>query len=57
MKSKKRKRRYPSNLSERAWRYLKPLLPVSVVGVTSFEIRGTLSHDQAWVPDGAHGRS
>ncbi|VFN01529.1 MAG: P-47 protein [Candidatus Kentron sp. G] len=25
--------------------------------VTSFEIRGTLSHDQAWVPDGAHGRS
>ncbi|VFN01602.1 MAG: polyketide synthase 12/epothilone polyketide synthase D, partial [Candidatus Kentron sp. G] len=24
--------------------------------VTSFEIRGTLSHDQAWVPDGAHGR-
>ena len=26
-------------------------------GVTSFEIRGTLSHDQAWVPDGAHGRS
>ena len=27
------------------------------VSVTSFEIRGTLSHDQAWVPDGAHGRS
>ena len=26
-------------------------------GVTSFEIRGTSSHDQAWVPDGAHGRS
>ncbi|VFN03595.1 MAG: hypothetical protein BECKG1743D_GA0114223_108211, partial [Candidatus Kentron sp. G] len=25
--------------------------------VTSFEIRGTSSHDQAWVPDGAHGRS
>ncbi|VFN06901.1 MAG: hypothetical protein BECKG1743D_GA0114223_113021 [Candidatus Kentron sp. G] len=28
-----------------------------VKSVTSFEIRGTLSHDQAWVPDGAHGRS
>ena len=27
------------------------------LNVTSFEIRGTLSHDQAWVPDGAHGRS
>ncbi|VFN07408.1 MAG: hypothetical protein BECKG1743D_GA0114223_110542 [Candidatus Kentron sp. G] len=29
----------------------------AVAPVTSFEIRGTLSHDQAWVPDGAHGRS
>ncbi|VFN07682.1 MAG: Predicted AAA-ATPase, partial [Candidatus Kentron sp. G] len=30
---------------------------MSDLTVTSFEIRGTLSHDQAWVPDGAHGRS
>lgn len=30
--SKKRKKRYPSNLSEAAWRCLKPLLPVSAVG-------------------------
>lgn len=29
---KKRKKRYPSNLSEGAWRCLKPLLPVSTVG-------------------------
>lgn len=29
---KKRKRRYPSNLSEGAWRYLKPYLPESAVG-------------------------
>ena len=32
-------------------------LEMVFVGVTSFEIRGTSSHDQAWVPDGAHGRS
>lgn len=30
--SKKRKKRYPSSLSEAAWRCLKPLLPVSAVG-------------------------
>src|SRR5512144_571797 len=30
--TKKRKKRYPSNLSEGAWRCLKPLLPVSRVG-------------------------
>lgn len=30
--SKKRKKRYPSNLSDGAWRYLKPHLPVSEVG-------------------------
>ena len=30
---------------------------IEPMGVTSFEIRGTSSHDQAWVPDGAHGRS
>jgi putative transposase len=29
---KKRKKRYPSNLSDGAWRCLKPLLPVSTVG-------------------------
>ncbi|VFN00531.1 MAG: MinD superfamily P-loop ATPase, contains an inserted ferredoxin domain [Candidatus Kentron sp. G] len=29
----------------------------SFLSVTSFEIRGTSPHDQAWVPDGAHGRS
>ncbi|VFN05639.1 MAG: hypothetical protein BECKG1743D_GA0114223_110844 [Candidatus Kentron sp. G] len=32
-------------------------LALPLMTVTSFEIRGTLSHDQAWVPDGAHGRS
>jgi len=32
MSQKKRKKRYPSNLSEGAWRCLKPLLPVSAVG-------------------------
>lgn len=30
--SKKRKQRYPSHLSEGAWRGLKPLLPVPAVG-------------------------
>ena len=33
------------------------LIIPGIYTVTSFEIRGTLSHDQAWVPDGAHGRS
>ena len=32
MTQKKRKKRYPSNLSEGAWRCLKPLLPLSAVG-------------------------
>ena len=30
--TKKRKKRYPSNLSDGAWRYLKPHLPVLTVG-------------------------
>lgn len=30
--TKKRKKRYPSNLSDGAWHYLKPHLPVSAVG-------------------------
>ncbi|SFM67771.1 Transposase [Nitrosomonas communis] len=30
--TKKRKKCYPSNLSDGAWRYLKPYLPVSPVG-------------------------
>ena len=33
------------------------IIQIQEHNVTSFEIRGTLSHDQAWVPDGAHGRS
>lgn len=32
MAKKRSKKRYPSNLSQGAWRYLKPLLPVSLVG-------------------------
>ena len=32
MSQNKRKKRYPSNLSDGAWRGLKPLLPVSAVG-------------------------
>jgi putative transposase len=31
-KKKRKKKRYSSNLSEGAWRYLKPLLPASIVG-------------------------
>jgi hypothetical protein len=36
MIKKKRKKRYPSNLSEGAWRCLRPLLPLVSISVEKF---------------------